>query len=309
MPRCREVLEGNSAIDDLFIYDEEVTHRGLSAKWRLVRMLRQQQFDEAYLLHRSLTKALLVALAGVPRRIGYPTKRRGWLLTARASGRYDQRHRVEYFLGLARAAGIPVAEPAYEFSVTHQDREWADRFLSDLRVGPEDQVVVLNPGGNWPPKRWPADCYADLGRRLERQGIRVMITGGSDDAELAASIAGRIGDRVGVAAGRATLKQTAALFARSHVVVANDSGPMHIAVAMGAKVVALFGPTSPRLTGPHGRGVYTVLRQSPYPAESFQQADRCEDDRYMRAITVEHVWREVQKFLPAGSLIHDDMRL
>jgi lipopolysaccharide heptosyltransferase II len=268
-PRCREVLEGNLVVDDLLIYDEEEAHRGLAAKWRLVRMLRAQAFDEVYLLHRSFTKALMVALAGVPRRIGYPTKRRGWLLTVRARGRYDERHRVEYYLELGRAAGVPVeGEPAYEFAVTQQDREWADRFLQALRIGPEEQAVALNPGGNWPPKRWPAEHYADLGRRLDRQGIRIVITGGPDDGALAASIAERIGGRAGVAAGRATLKQTAALFVRSHVVVANDSGPMHIAVAMGAKVVALFGPTSPRLTGPYGRGAYRVLRESPVPPGS-----------------------------------------
>lgn len=308
-PRCREVLEGNPAVDDLFLYDEDGAHRSVAAKWRLVRMLRAQQFDEAYLLHRSFTKALMTALAGVPQRIGYPTKRRGWLLTRQASGRYDERHRVEYYLELARVVGLPVDEPAYEFYVAHQDREWADQFLSGLRVGPEEQVVALNPGANWPPKRWPADYYADLGRRLDRQGIRLVITGGPEDADLATSIAGRIGERVGVAAGRATLKQTAALFARSHVVVANDSGPMHIAIAMGTKVIVLFGPTSPRLTGPYGRGTYRVLRESPAPPESLLCADRCSDDRHMRAISVDQVFKAVQRFLPASSLIHDDMSL
>jgi len=307
MPRCREVLEGNPAVDDLIVYDEEEVHRGLAAKWQLVRSVHRQSFDEAYLLHRSLTKALMVALAGVPRRIGHPTKRRGCLLTDWAEGRYDQCHRVEYFLELARAVDAPVPELAYECYVTQQDREWADAWLVDRRVGAEDQVVALNPGGNWLPKRWPPDRYIELGRRLDRQGVRVVVTGGAADGQLASAIVDGIGGQSSSVAGRATLKQTAALFGRSHVVVANDSGPMHIAVAMRTKVVALFGPTSPRLTGPYGRGTYTVLRQAPYPAESLQQEDRSSDDRYMRAISVDAVFKEVQKFLPAGSLIHDDM--
>ncbi|MFA4982564.1 MAG: lipopolysaccharide heptosyltransferase II [Candidatus Omnitrophota bacterium] len=296
-PRCREMLESNTRLDEIIIYDEEGVHKSLMGKLKLILSLRKRHFDAAFILHRSFTKALITALAGIKERIGYPTKNRSFLLTTAVEEPLEETHKVEYFLNIARAEGIDARDTSYEFYITAPDRDFVKRFLRDIGVSDKDRLAAICPGGNWDPKRWPKENFARLADTMaERFGVKVVICGAAKDVALAEEIKKMMKDSPIIACGRTSLGQLAALFERMDIVVANDTGPMHLAVAAKAKVIALFGPTSSHITGPYGKGSYVTISRNErceIPCYDFT----CKDNSCMAAITVEDVLSEAEKML------------
>ena len=316
-PRCAEMLKGSPRLDEVIIYDEEGIHKSLAGKLRLIAALRKRRFDTAFMLHRSFTKAAITLLALIRERIGYPTKHRGIVLTNSVELRPAQAHKVEYFLDIARAAGIKVDDASYEFFIRDGDRKVIDDFLRENNIGEKKPFVVLCPGGNWDPKRWPAENFAVLGDMLaERAGLKVVISGSAKDAALADSIKNAMRHDAVISCSRTSLKTLGALFERSSLVVANDTGPMHLAVAMKANVVALFGPTSPDLTGPYGNGNYRVIwkmgkNSAPSRPETVRGCEvpcydfSCTGNRCMALITPEDVFKEAREMLSKAGINAD----
>ena len=292
-PRCAEILEGNPAIDEIIIYDEEGLHKSALGKIKLILSLRRKHFDTVYILHRSFTKALIGYLTGAKERIGYPTKNRGRLLTKAVEEPDIGAHSADNFLNLA---GEPAAAAAkrrrYEFFIKDDDRRYIKDLLSARGIGADDKFITLCPGGNWDPKRWPKESFAVLSDMLARKyGVRIVITGGAKEKGLAENIRSIMKNSAVVTCGDTNLKQLGAIFERSYLVVANDTGSMHIAVAMGTKVIALFGPTSPEITGPYGTGNYRVVN-SRIECDIPCYDVTCRDNRCMKAISVEEVFAE-----------------
>ena len=296
-PRCSQMLEANPRLNEIIIYDEEGVHKSLFGKWQLIKELKAKKFDTAFLLHRSFTKALITYLAGIGERIGYPTKNRGGILTKTIEEPSEELHKVEYFLNIARASGIEVKDPSYEFFIQDADRKFIGELLRKEGVADKDFLVVLCPAGNWDPKRWPRENFARLGDELaEKFAARIVLSSAQKDAGLVKEIASVMSTVPIVSAGRTDLKQLAALLERANLVVANDTGPMHMAVAVGAKTIALFGPTSPRLTGPYGKGDYKAIFKNDeceVPCYDFT----CKDFTCMKVIQVEDVINQASEML------------
>lgn len=298
-PRCADILKDNPRVNEIIIYDEEGAHRSIFGKLKLIADLRRKKFDTAFILHRSFTKALLTWLSGIRERIGYPTKHRDMFLTKLVEIPDEEAHKVEYFLNLARASGVAVRDIAYEFFIKDSDRQKIKAFLKENAVGDKDLLVVLCPGGNWGPKRWPQENFASLADLfIEKLAARIVISGAKKDSGLAEEIKNMMKNRPVISCGKTTLKELGALLERANLVVANDTGPMHLAVAMKTNVVALFGPTSPKLTGPYGRGNYRVIWKWQDEECSVPCYDiTCTDSRCMSAISVEEVFREAEGML------------
>jgi len=288
-PRCREILEGNPDIDEIIEYDEERTHKSPIGKLKLILALRDKKFDTAFILHRSFTKAALAYLAGARQRIGYATKNRKALLTCLAEEGEYPTHKVEYFLNLARAYGIVPASLSYRFFVSDDDRESVKKYFAENDIDPDVKIVVLCPGGNWDPKRWGAENFARFADTISaRMGAAIVITGGAKDKTLGLKINNMMKTPALVSCGDTNLKQLGAIFERASLVVANDTGSMHIAVSVGAPVIALFGPTDPAITGPYGGGSYRVIaRQESCDVPCYDLL--CKDNRCMAAISVDDV--------------------
>ena len=165
-PRCVEVLEANPYVDEVIEFDEKGQDRTLAAKARFVLKLRKCRIDKAFLFHRSGTRARLACFAAVRERIGYNTKRRGSFLTCAVPEPEGPIHDVQYFLDLLRAAGLKVeGDYPYEFYFSQVDDERATSLLKDYGLDSEN-LVAVHPGANWAPKRWPAEYYRELVRRL-----------------------------------------------------------------------------------------------------------------------------------------------
>jgi lipopolysaccharide heptosyltransferase II len=298
-PRCVEMLENNPRLNEIIIYDEELRHKSIIGKLKLIALLKRRKFDTAFILHRSFTKALIARLAGVKELIGYPTKKRSFLLTKAVEEPAGEIHKVEYFLDIARAAGIKPQNASYEFFIGDKDRRAAGQFLADNGVTGQDRLVVICPGGNWDPKRWPKENFASAADEIaDKHHVKILISGSARETELGREIRALMKKDAVMACGRTTLRQLAAIFERSLLVIANDTGTMHLAVAMKAATIALFGPTSPVLTGPYGDGHYKVIQKNSkceVPCYDYS----CKDNSCMKEIAVDDVVVEAERMLAA----------
>jgi len=302
VPRCREVLDGNPYVDEAILYDEDGRDRGLIGKLALIASLRRHRFDAVVILRRSLSRTLLLTLAGIPRRIGYAAARNRWLLTLRVPEPRGPIHRADYYLGLLEALRLPVDRSGCDFVVHEADRAVIASLLAEQPGSNHQPLVVLNPGGNWEHKRWPAEAYAALGGRLMCDcGAAIALTGAPSDAELVQSIAARLPRPALIAAGRTTLRQAGALCQRADLIISNDSGPLHVAAAVGANVVGLFGPTTPALTGPPlGPRVRLLAGSIGCPVPCYRLW--CPVNLCMRQVTPDEVVEAVAQWRKESSL-------
>jgi heptosyltransferase I len=218
----------------------------------LARRLAALEFDLVIDLQGLLRSALLTLATHAPVRAGFETAREGAPLayTHRVPSRGTERHAIERYLDVAEYLGCGRGPIEYHFPHTDADRATINRRLAE-----KGKVVVLLPGTNWDTKKWPVQHYAQLAARLRHDlHLTPVVAGGPD----AVPLARQIPDAINLA-GQTTLPELCALLERADLVVANDSGPMHIACAMNRPLVTIFGPTNPIRTGPHGRQE-TVLR-------------------------------------------------
>ncbi len=296
VPRVGDVLASIPHIDRVILYDEEGKDRSPLAKGRLISQLKKEQFDIAFLLHRSFTRALLVTLAGIPQRVGYDEKNRGRFLTHKVKPLNGIVHRSDHYLQVIESYGIRVEDRRCELIFTEESQRYVDDLLRKEGVATEDFLAVVNPGGNWDLKRWPKEKFAELIDRLHKDcQAKVVVSGALNDLNLANEIA-RLTDRKPIiTAGKSDLNQLLALMRRANVVISADSGPLHLAHGVGAKVIGVFGPTRPEVTGPRGSGKSLILQRdvgcNPEPCYHLQ----CPDNICMRSINVDDVIDAVQK--------------
>jgi heptosyltransferase-2 len=245
-PACRDMLRNHPAIHEMI----ELPEAGLARRASLLGVLRRRKFDTAYILRRSLSRTVLLLMAGIPERIGFDNAKSGWLLTRRIAPASPMVHKALAYLPLLGVNGAPVS--GFDYTVSEDERREA-RALLQKAVPGQGPLVMLHPGANWPHKRWPPERVAELGDRLASAcGARIVITGSPDDRALAEGIRSRIPAPSTVLAGKTTVRQLAACLEQAQLLVSNDTGILHIAAALRRPLVALYGPTSPLLTGPLG---------------------------------------------------------
>lgn len=296
--RCYPVLKGNPHLDEIIIFDEKDRHKNLLEKLRFVKYLKEKKFDVVFLLHRSFSRALICRLAAIPERIGYYTKKRGFLLTKKiATPEINSMHRIDYYLNIIDNAGLKAEDRYTEFFFSEEDAKMAGDFLNKEAIGKGDFFVAINPGANWYLKRWLKEYWAQLADSLISEwGAKVIITGSPNDISLVEEIKGLMKAKPIVTAGLFNLKQLAALCKRLDLFITADTGPLHIANSVGTKkIIALFGPTSPKITGPHPDKNVIILSKD-VGCKIPCYVVNCCDNRCMKAITPEEVLEQVRKF-------------
>jgi len=258
----------------------------LATAWRL----RSRRPDLAVVFPESFSSALEAWVAGAPRRLGRPTQGRRALLTDPIGfgARPRTRHVVDEYLDLARAVGGSIGERTPHLILHPEDVRAAEGLLPD---GGEPWRLGLVPGARYgPAKRWPPERFADLARRFgQRRGDgEVVLFGSAEERFLCEWIASRVRGRVVSVAGRTRPGVLAACLARCSLVVGNDTGPTHVAAAVGTPVVAVFGSTNPVWTAPVGARQRVVRRPVECSPCYLRRCDRgypC-----LAAITVDDVW-------------------
>jgi len=241
-----------------------------------VSALSRERFDEAWLLPNSFRSSVAPFLARIRARLGYPTDGRRWLLTDPIAEPPRTAHQLRDYDALLHSRGI---EPDRDPPRLPLPPAAARRAAAALEAaGLTARPVLLAPASaSLPAKRWPAERWAELARRLASAGTACALVVGPGELDIAADVTRRAGSDVPVLGADLDPVELAALLARARALVANDSGPMHLAAAVGAPVVGLFGPTDPARTGPVGGRARVVKRAS------------------MSEIDVEEVWEAVQE--------------
>lgn len=289
--RCYPILKENPYLDEIIIYDERDRHKSFLTKFKFVQFLKAKKFDMVFLLHRSFTRALICRLADIPERVGYYTKKRSFLLTKKIKPpKKDTLHRIDYYLNIIEKAGLRVEDRYLDFFVSDEDRKFVDVFLSKNVIDKEDFLVGINPGGNWLPKRWPKEYWAILADKLIGEfNAEVIITGSQNDLAVASEIKGLMRARPIITCGIFNLKQLGALCERLDLFITADTGPLHIANSIGTKrAIAIFGPTSPLVTGPYPLHNIVIL-QKKVGCKIPCYVTNCKDSRCMKAVTVDEV--------------------
>ncbi len=294
--RCYPVLKGNPNLDEIIIFDEDDRHKSIFERFNFIRSLKEKDFDLVFLLHRSFSRALICRLAGIPKRIGHYTKKRSFLLTQKIMPPpRDSLHRIDYYLDIIEHAGLKVEDRYTEFYFSEEDTISVREFLSKNSVNDKDFIVAINPGGNWLSKRWPKEYWAELADKLiEKFQAKVVITGGHNDHNLAEQIKARMKFKPIIACAVFNIKQLGALAKMASLFITADTGPMHIANSVGAKkIIAIFGPTSPEITGPCPLNNAVILQKNVGCAIPCYNL-KCKDNRCMKSITPDDVIKAVK---------------
>jgi heptosyltransferase-2 len=293
--------------DRILIYDNAGSHRGLRGKGRLATELARERFDQAILLQNAFDAALLAWLARIPVRIGYARDGRRPLLTqpiAPPKRGETPPHQRFYYLELLRRAGWIEEIPECADIRLHGVEQAAEsgRALWLERGLPEGPWIGVSPGAAYGgAKRWIPEYFARAASKLAEEMVaRVAVFGSKAEAELAHSIAAQIGPAAVSLAGETTLAEYIDMAAACSLYLTNDSGPMHVAAALGVPTVAIFGATDHVATGPSASWAKVVrrdlectpclLRECPLP-----------EHRCMLAVTPEVVAAEARKVMGGGS--------
>jgi lipopolysaccharide heptosyltransferase II/tetraacyldisaccharide 4'-kinase len=260
VPRVAPLFAGQPGVAEVISYPAG------KEKWRLMLGLRGR-FDLALALPNSFESALGLWLSRIPLRLGYAANGRSPLLTTVLKGKACLQgvHQVFYYLGLLEAWG-PVRD--FFSPRIHLSQEELAEGRERLSMGGSNSGgpwIGLAPGASYgPAKRWPAERFAAVGDILHQEfQARLVLLGGPDDREAAASVQRLGGGRFLNLAGQTTLRQALAVTSHLQALITNDSGLMHAAAALGTPVVALFGSTNPAATGPFSRRATIIHHHLP----------------------------------------------
>lgn len=264
------------------------------------KKIKEYDFDIGLLLTNSFSSALLFFLAKIPQRWGYSRDNRGFLLTKGVPFKNQDEpasHQVNYYLNLISGLGFQTSDPELVLPPSPKEKEWVKNKLSALGYDPKKPLVILNPGAYYgPAKRWPASRFADLASMLQEKNMaQILIVGSAEEVEMAESIASSMTKRPINMTGKTTLRQLAELISLADLFITNDSGPMHITNALRVPLVAIFGPTDPRVTGPFHQPAAVIKKEVLCWPCSYRKCPF--DHRCMTEIETEEIFTASQNFL------------
>jgi predicted lipopolysaccharide heptosyltransferase III len=311
-PSSAGILEGNRDLDAVVTLNPKRAGVGWLQTARVFVALNAERFDLA--LHFStLGQVLSTVLLGARKQISFPMPRLWWLKRT-TDATFLKSHAVDRYLAVLAPLGIAmprdVRERTPRLVLCQEDRSKARGLLRAANVGASDVIVTIHPGGEGfdGRKQWASERFADVARALIAQyQAKIVLVGGPDDASLVQAIAAQLPTAPVLAAGKLTLKQTAAMIEASTLFIGNDSAPLHMAAAVGTAAIGIFGPSNSEQFRPVGRPGFRFLiahRDLPCsPCFHFVGSDpiwhvnRCQSRACLQAISAEEVLTAAHKLL------------
>lgn len=320
-PKCTSLLRNCPYVDHVFVLPVEGMHNKIIMSeikplLHLLRKLRNRQYDLLVNLYHLFSNRgafrvrLLLQAVGAKISIGRNTDGRGtfydaWIDDSWEDPAFASRHEVDLNLDVVRLLGAVDPGAGLEFRIGEEDRVRVEEVLrKEGKTWKSAPRIVLNPGGDAVYKRWPAEYFAHLGDLLvEKTGAEVLVVGGEKDRPVVERVISQMHGSAVDLAGKLSLPELAALFSTCDLCVTNDTGPMHLAVAVGLPVVALFGPGKPGRYGPYGgKGPHHLLSHPVVcsPCTNFE----CRDRDCLWSIRPEEVFAKVEESLSVGMELH-----
>lgn len=254
-PPSVDVLSANPFLDHIHVHDR-LKMTGV----RLVRLIRHQRYDLVIDLFGNPRTALITRLSGARYRVGYRFRGRTYAYNIMTEPRGAAVHNTQFNLDALEAIGVAIQDRNIYFQFAPEDEAYVSEVLS--RSGVSRQFLVgVNTGGGWYTKRWGLDRYAELADRLvDTYRATIVLTWGPGQLPEVEKIRSLMKHKPFIPPAT-SLKQLGALLKHCRCVISNDSGPMHIAAAVGTPVLGIYGPTSPVLQGPFGDKHVTVTKE------------------------------------------------
>ena len=309
-PATAPLVEGHPAVDEVipYYYEKKGRHSGIRGTLRFVYEIVRRRFDIVFVLNPSLRSYLVPFFAGIPYRVGFETGKPFLLTHSVPDHRSDgAKHEAEYTLDVVRAFGIEAGRAdTYEGMLRHCVR--VDRTPSGAGRSPANNVFAIHAAASCPSKRWPRERFAELGKRIlaENPDARLAIVGGPGEKELGEYLSREIGPGADDFTGKLDLKALASFLSDCRLLVSNDSGPVHVAAAVGTRTLTVFGRGLPGL-GPVrwralGKG-HEFLHRDVGCVVCL--AHRCTIEfECLRAVSVDDVWKKLQPMLAeAGAVL------
>jgi lipopolysaccharide heptosyltransferase II len=314
--RTAAMLASNPKIDNVFIFERdafaETSKRSKIAVYRMfmdfIKSIKNERFDTSLDVSLSDLTGFMTWRAGIRRRIGFQYKRRGMFLNSKCIlNGYEDKHVVDYYLGLLEVLGVPIVKKDLELSVTQVDDEWAEAFLLKHHYRPRGNPMIgIVPGGgaSWGKdaqyKRWPSEKYAKLADNLiEKFSADIILMGDQNEAKLCETVSRTMARQPILACGKTTIGQFAALARKCSLMIVNDGGPLHIAAAVGARTVSIFGPVDERIYGPYPKGNHIVIKKDIACRPCYRQFRRasCDHISCLNQLSVEEVFGKIKEIL------------
>jgi heptosyltransferase-2 len=293
------VLQKDPHLDELWSYKRPSGWIPRRQHWDIVEKLRQGKYDMGILLTNSFSSAWWFWLGGIKERVGYHGNLRSPLLTQAVPlpPNIDSQHLVITYKMLLQPLGIPLSDSAPTLYVTQEEQEAAAALLTKQGVLLGKHLLIgINPGAAFgSAKCWLPERFKEVTHQLlENPNVVVVYFGDPAGTSLVNDICAAMPGRVINLAGKTSLRELLALIQKCSLFLTNDSGPMHIAAALGVPLLALFGSTSDTTTGPYQGG--KVLHKHVECSPCYKRV--CPIDfRCMKKIGVEEVYSELQKII------------
>ncbi len=262
-PRCAGLLKNNPYLNEVIVSHDRHSFFAWPELFKTVQELKKKRFDTAIFFHRSKTKVLMTVLAGIPERLGFWAPGRRRLLTRVVPLPEAPLHKTDLFLNLIEHLGIPADGRTPDFFPGQGTEGELRALLESHGILPGTPYAVVHAGGNWDLKRWPASYFVEWIRLLlQNYSWKVILCGTSKEEALSKEIQAPFDDKEVInLCGKTSLDALALMIKNAKLLLSNDSGPIHLAASQKTKIVGLFGPTSPELTGPISAGQAVIVKK------------------------------------------------
>lgn len=303
-PNSGEVLDSCPYINRTIVFDTTRFHKYDSAKGKprsyisYALELRKNKYDLIFILKRSFSSALLAFLCGAKERIGYDTEGRGFLLTKRV--KWNERiHEVESLLSVLTAKDIPIVDKYLEAWTTKEEEERLKKLLPQLNNSDEStHKVLIHAASAHPDKEYPLELWAQTMQELSNKcNVQYYFSGAQMDIATYQRLEKLSGIEGINLAGKLSLKESMALYKKMDLALCVDSGPAHLACAVGTPTIALFGPTDPERWRPWGKNGYSLERKD-LECRPCHFHKTCADKRQcLTELSPESIWKKALEIL------------
>lgn len=278
--RVRDILKNNSSINTIFALSrgdlKKIYHKsrweGIYRFWNLWHKLKKARFNLCFDFSLDHRYSLVAKLSGIKKRIGFNYKKRGRFLTHKIEiDGYNHKHIVEYYSDLLKFIDLEPKINNLDLSVPQNNRIKAKQLLSKAGINEQDLIVGIAPGAgaSWGKdarlKHWPAIKFAQLADRIiENFGVKIIILGDVSERPIADIIVNTMHHQAIDLTGKTNLEDLVAIIDNLALLITNDGGPLHIAVALGKKTISFFGPVDPKVYGPYppNERLHIVLKRN-----------------------------------------------
>lgn len=293
----KEILEGHPLINKLVVFDKDSWKslknlpKTIKEAAGFIKTLRAEHYDMVIDLQGLLRSGFITFLAPSPLKIGFKQAREGSRLFYNKKVSVNGAlHAVDKCLEIAKVVGAKIEKVEFALYIDDLIRKKVENLIGNI-----GEYIVIVPSAKWETKRWSPRNFGTL---ISKLPIPCVITGSNADKQTTQQVMASSGGKGINLCGKTGLKELAALIAGAKAMVSNDSGPMHIGTALGVPVIALFGPTDPKKTGPYGwqeNKNLKVLTASLPCSPCFKK--KCKEPLCMSGINVKTVLEEIKEYL------------